>query len=158
LALYDDDEEAWFFRAQLATGGGLFGGQLAGVPFYKALWRINPLHPAANHELLHFYEGYRRPALGWRYAENYIQSSPGIPHPFHMQAHLATRLGRWDKTSNRSTHAIELERAYHREMNVKLSDDHQFYHHLEVLTISLIHDGRLREAHALKKEIQSYGW
>jgi tetratricopeptide (TPR) repeat protein len=152
LALYDDDEEGWYYRAQLAGGAGLFGGQVSGVPFYKALLRINLLHPGANHELVHFYEGYRRPALGWVYAENYIKSSPGIPHPFHMQAHLATRLGRWDKTSDRSARAIELERAYHKEMNVKPQEDHQFAHHLEILTLSLIHDGRFREAEAIKDE------
>jgi tetratricopeptide (TPR) repeat protein len=101
---------------------------------------------------VHFYEGNRRPALGWVYAENYIRSSPGIPHPFHMQAHLATRLGRWDKTSDRSARAIELQRAYHQTLNVKPADDHQYPHHLEVLTLSLIHDGRFREARAIKEE------
>jgi tetratricopeptide (TPR) repeat protein len=152
LALYDDDEEAWFYRAQLTGGAGLFGGELSSLPYYKALVRINPLHPAANHELLHFYENLQRPALGWLYAENYIRSSPGIPHPFHMQAHLATRLGRWDKTSDQSARAIELERAYHKEMHVKPKDDHQYSHHLEILTLSLIHDGRFREANAIKEE------
>jgi tetratricopeptide (TPR) repeat protein len=151
IVLYDDDEEAWFNRARLTTGIGR-------VPFYKALLRINPLHPGANHELVHFYEGNRRPALGWVHAERYIESSPGIPHAFHMQAHLATRLGRWDKTSDRSARAIELERAYHRDMNVKPLEDHQFYHHLEILTLSLIHDGRFAEARTLKKEIEGYGY
>ena len=33
-------------------------------------------------------------------------------------------------------------------MNVKPKDDHQFDHHLETLTTSLIHDGRFREARA----------
>jgi tetratricopeptide (TPR) repeat protein len=152
LALYDDDEEGWYYRAQLAGGAGLFGGEVSAVPYYKALLRVNVLHPGANHELLHFYERFQRPALGWLYAENYIRSSPGIPHPFHMQAHLATRLGRWDKTSDRSARAIELERAYHKTMDVKPSQDHQFSHHLEILTLSLIHDGRFREAHAIKDE------
>ena len=64
-------------------------------PFYKALLRVNPLHPGANHELVHFYENVQRPALGWPYAEGYIKSSPGIPHAFHMQAHLAMRIGKW---------------------------------------------------------------
>jgi Tfp pilus assembly protein PilF len=158
LALYDDDEEGWYYRAQLAGGSSLFGGQASSVPFYKALIRINPLHPGANHELLHYYEKCQRPALGWVYAENYIKSSPGIPHPFHMQAHLATRLGRWDKTSDRSARAIELERAYHQEMHVKPKDDHQFSHHLEILTLSLIHDGRFREARAIKKEAWDAGY
>jgi Tfp pilus assembly protein PilF len=152
LALYDDDEEGWYYRAQLAGGAGLFGGQVSAVPYYKALVRVNVLHPGANHELLHFYESYHRPALGWIYAENYIKSSPGIPHAFHMQAHLATRLGRWDKTSDRSARAIELERAYHKDMQVKPAQDQQYAHHLEILTLSLIHDGRFRAAHAIKDE------
>jgi Tfp pilus assembly protein PilF len=157
LSLYDDDEEGWFYRAQLAAGGTAAGGNLAAVPFYKALLRINPLHPGANHELVHFYEGQRRPALGWIYAENYIRSSPGIPHAFHMQAHLATRLGRWDKTSDRSARAIELERAYHKEMNVAAKDDQQYRHHLQILTLSLTHDGRFHEAHAIKQEAERSG-
>jgi pentatricopeptide repeat protein len=158
LSLYDDDEEAWFYRAQLACGRQLFGGTVAAVPFYKALLRVNPLHPGANHELVHFYEGSQRPALGWVYAENYIKSSPGIPHPFHMQAHLATRLGRWDKVSDRSSRAVTLERAYHKQMHVKPAEDHQFGHHLEVLTLSLIHDGRFREARAARAEAWDAGF
>ncbi len=158
LALYDDDEEGWYYRAQLAGGSGLFGGQVSAVPFYKSLLRINPLHPGANHELLHFYENYRRPALGWIYAENYLKSSPGIPHPFHMQAHLATRLGRWTKTADRSAHAIELERAYHKFLNVKPNEDSQFSHHLEILLVSLTHDGRFAEARAIKEEAKAAGF
>jgi Tfp pilus assembly protein PilF len=158
LAVYDDDEEAWYFRAQLAGGAGGFGGQVTAVPFYKALLKINPLHPGANHELVHFYENYKRPALGWPYAENYIKSSPGIPHPFHMQAHLATRLGKWAKTADRSARAVELERAYQHEMNVKPSEDQQFQHHLEILTVSLIHDGRFAEGRAAKEEGKAAGY
>lgn len=157
LALHDDDEEAWFYRAQLAGGYG-FGGVVGAVPFFKALLQVNPLHPGANHELVHFYENMHRPALGWPYAENYIKSSPGIPHPFHMQAHLATRIGRWDKTSDRSARAIELERAYHKEMNVRPNEDQQYPHHLEILTISLIHDGRFAEARAMKEEAKRCGY
>jgi Tfp pilus assembly protein PilF len=158
ISLFDDDLEAWFDRAQLGGGQNLFGGTTASAPFYKAMIHIDPMHPAANHELLHHYENIQRPALGWIYAENYIKSSPGIPHPYHMQAHLATRLGRWDKTSDRSTHAIELERAYHKDMNIKPAEDHQFSHHLEVLTLSLVHDGRFHEARELRKEVEGYGY
>jgi tetratricopeptide (TPR) repeat protein len=157
LSLYDDDQEAWFYRAQLAGGNG-FGGVTAAVPFYKALLRINPLNPGATHEMVHYYENARRPALGFPYAEKYIESSPGIPHPFHMQAHLATRLGRWDKTADRSARAIELERAYHKFQNVEPKDDQQFNHHLEILTISLVHDGRYQEARKIKAEAEKAGY
>ncbi|MFO0844638.1 MAG: hypothetical protein U0797_19950 [Gemmataceae bacterium] len=155
LALHGDDEEAWYFRAQLAGGSGLFGGKASSVPFYKALLRVNPLHPGASHELVHFYENFQRPALGWPYAEKYIESSPGLPHAFHMQAHLATRLGRWNKTSDRSARAIELEREYHRRESVKPRDDHQYSHHLETLLVSLTHDGRFAEAEAIKRECEA---
>jgi Tfp pilus assembly protein PilF len=158
IALYDDDEEAWFFRAQLAGGAGGNGGQTSSVPFYKALLRINPLHPGANHELVHYYETTHRPALGWIYAENYLKSSPRIPHAFHMQAHLATRIGKWTKTTDRLARAVELERAYHKEMKVEPTEDHQYSHHLETLLRSLIHDGRFTEARAIEAEQRALGY
>ena len=145
LAQFPEDEEAWYARAQLGGGAGGFGGSVGGIPFYHALLRVNPLHPGANHELVHFYETFRRPALGWDHANRYIESSPGIPHPFHMQAHLATRLGRWERTADLSSKAIELEQAYHKNMTVKPADDHQYAHHMEILMISLIHEGRFTE-------------
>jgi Tfp pilus assembly protein PilF len=151
LTLYEDDEEGWFCRAQLSPG-------TEAVPYYKALLRLDPLHPGANHELIHFYEGYKRPALGWPNAEGYIASSPAIPHAFHMQAHLAMRIGKWEKTTDRSARAIELERAYHRALNVNPKDDFQFVHHLETLTLSLVHDGRFAEARDIQKEARGLGY
>lgn len=150
LTLYDDDEEGWFARAQVAEGPN------AGVPFYKALLRVNPQHPGAHHELVHHYENIRRPALGWTHAEGYLQSSPGIPHAFHMQAHLGMRIGKWAKSTDWSARAIELEEAYHKTMSVKPNEDWQFSHHLETLMQSLIHDGRFKEAHEIKKKCENY--
>jgi tetratricopeptide (TPR) repeat protein len=153
LSLYDDDEEGWFGRAQVADGPN------AAVPYYKALLRINPLHPGAHHELLHHYENIRRPALGWQHALGYMESSPGLAHAFHMQAHLAMRIGKWDKTTDNSARAIELEEAYHKRMKINGTDgglDWQFPHHLETLMRSLIHDARYKEARALKAKCEGY--
>lgn len=150
LTLYDDDEEGWFARSQVADGPN------AAVPFFKALLRINPQHPGAHHELVHHYENIKRPALGWPHAEGYVQSSPGIPHALHMQAHLAMRIGKWDKTTDRSAKAVELEEAYHKLMKVTPNEDHQFSHHLETLIQSLIHDGRFKEANVIKKKCEGY--
>jgi Tfp pilus assembly protein PilF len=152
LALFDDDEEAWYARADLADAG------VQRVPLFKALLRLDPLHPGANHELVHFFDNYKRPALGWPYAEQYIKSSPGLPHAFHMQAHLGTRIGRWDKSTEYSARAVELERAYHKEMNVPARQDSQYNHHLEILTRSLVHDGRFREARDAKTEGTNLGY
>jgi tetratricopeptide (TPR) repeat protein len=152
LTIYDDDEEAWYTRGAIL--GSLFGGVPEGVPFYKALLRINPLHPGANHELVHFYEGSKRPALGWPYAVGYMKSSPGIPHAFHMQAHLAMRIGKWEHTTDWSSKAVALERQYHCVQGVTPAQDHQYAHHLETLTLSLIHDGRFHEADEIKAEAE----
>jgi len=150
LTLYDDDEEAWFWRAQLAEGPN------AGIPFYKALLKVNPLHPGANHELVHFFEGMKRPALGWPFAEGYVASSPGIPHAFHMQAHLATRIGKWGSTTDWSYRAVELQIAYHKYQGVTPGEDHQFNHHMDILTRSLVHDGRFAEVKDIKAKAEGY--
>ncbi|MCI0741258.1 MAG: tetratricopeptide repeat protein [Gemmataceae bacterium] len=150
LTLFDDDEEGWFARAQMAEGPN------AAVPYYKALLRVNPLHPGAHHELVHHYENIKRPALGWPHALGYMQSSPNIPHAFHMQAHLGMRIGKWEKTTDWSYQAIEMQRAYHKQMGVKPKEDWQFAHHLETLMRSLIHDGRFTDAKKIKKECEGH--
>jgi tetratricopeptide (TPR) repeat protein len=149
LMLYEDDEEGWFWRAQVAEGPN------GKAPFYKALLKVNPLHPGANHELVHFYEAIKRPALGWPHAEGYIKSSPGIPHAFHMQAHLATRIGKWGPTTDWSWKAIELEKAYHKYQGVTPGEDHQFSHHMDILSTSLVHDGRFADLRLLVSESDS---
>ena len=128
----------------------------ASAVFYKALLKVNPLHPGANHEFVHFFENIQRPALGWPYAENYIKSSPGIPHAYHMQAHLGMRIGKWGVTSNWSWRAVELQVEYHKYQDVKPSEDHQFNHHMETLTRSLVHDGRFADALKIKKMAEGY--
>jgi hypothetical protein len=147
LTLYGDDEEGWFARAQINGGA-------EGAVHYRALLRINPIHPGASHELVHYFDNFKRPALGWPFAEAYIASSPGIPHALHMQAHLAMRIGKWSKTTDWSAHAVELERAYHQTMNVKPTDDHQYVHHLETLMRALLHDGRFDEARLVEAEVR----
>jgi hypothetical protein len=117
---------------------------------------VNPLHPGANHELVHYFENVRRPALGWPFAEGYMRSSPGIPHAFHMQAHLAMRIGKWGETTNWSWKAIELQLAYHKHQGVEPREDHQFNHHMETLTRSLVHDGRFDEAKEIKAKAEGY--
>ena len=152
LTLHEDDEEGWFWRAQLAKGDG----PNATAVFLKALLRVNPLHPGANHEFVHFFENVRRPALGWPYAEGYMKSSPGIPHAFHMQSHLGTRIGKWGVTSDWSWRAIELQVEYHKHQGVTPGEDHQFNHHMETLTRSLVHDGRFADAKKIKAMAEGY--
>jgi tetratricopeptide (TPR) repeat protein len=158
LAIYEDDQEGWYLRGLIACGNKNHGGNVSAVPFYKALLRINPIHPGANHELVHFYESFRRPALGWPHGEKYIESSPGLAHAWHMQAHLGMRIGKWEKTTDYSWKAVEMEKAYHKAQGITPKQDSQYSHHLEVLTTALIHDGRFEEARQIQKESQKHGY
>ncbi len=154
LSIHDDDQEGWFAR------GAIFGVQqvqVDSVPFYKALLRINPLHPGANHELVHFHESAKRPALGWPNAQGYMNSS-NIPHAFHMQSHLGMRIGKWEHTTDWAAKGVEFERIYHKAQGVKHNEDHQFSHHLETFTLGLLHDGRYREAADIQTECGTYGY
>jgi len=156
IAIYDDDQEAWFCRGMVAADGRIFGGTHASLPFYKALLRINPIHCGAAHEMVHYYEQFQRPALGWEHSENFIKGAPGIPHAWHMQSHLATRLGRWHKSSESSSKAVALQKEYHKLLNVQPRQDEQYSHHCETLLRSLVHDGRFREARDLYKEMETH--
>jgi Tfp pilus assembly protein PilF len=87
-----------------------------------------------------------------------MESTPKIAHAYHMQAHLAMRIGKWDRTCDWSVRALELEREYHRIQNVNPRDDFQFSHHLETCMTSLLHEGRYAEAHSIRTEAEKYGW
>ncbi|HMO35666.1 MAG TPA: tetratricopeptide repeat protein [Gemmatales bacterium] len=153
ILLHPDDEEAWMLRGILASEGSFFGGKPAGSPYYLAVTRLNPLHPGANHELLHQYENSKRPALGWAYSEKYIESSPGIPHSWHMQGHLATRLGRWENASLGALKSIQLQREHNHAWKLNPKEDHQWSHHLETCMQILTHQGRFREARQVYEEM-----
>lgn len=155
LMLHPDDEEAWMMRGLSAANGAFFGGNSASAPYYLALVKLNPLHPGANHELLHHYEHSKRPALGWVHSEKYIESSPGIPHSWHMQGHLSTRIGRWEHAAERALKSIEIQRNHNQTWKVKPRDDHQWSHHLETCLEILVHQGRYREARAVYDEMKS---
>jgi tetratricopeptide (TPR) repeat protein len=53
------------------------------------------------------------------------------------------------KISTSTVSICKFETAYHKEMNVNPSEDHQFQHHVQTLLSSLTHDGRFKEATAL---------
>ena len=73
-----------------------------------------------------------------------------------MQAHLGMRIGKWGITSDWSWRAIELQVEYHKYQGVTPGEDHQFNHHMETLTRSLVHDGRFADAKKIKTMAEGY--
>ena len=145
LIVHDDDQEAWFYRAQTHRPAGED----------PLLQGVAPDQPAA-------------PGGESRTGALLREHSPaGTGHAVRRQVH---RIVAGD--SARLSHAGppvnahrplgqdqrplrpggQLEREYHKFQNVKPSEDYQYSHHLEILTVSLIHDGRYSEARKMKGE------
>lgn len=145
IGAYPEDVELWIWRGTyLATGRGPSQNQwAAGVAMQQAAHRLRPEHPAPNHEMVHGYEALDRPALGWPYTEGYRKSAPNMPHANHMQAHLATRLGRWDE-------AIDCTRMS-RKKSLEGFPELDPSHHIDIMIRALGHQGRFKEAEAEPK-------
>ena len=138
------------------AGAARRGRPNAKAVFYKALLRVNPCTPGrtTNSSTSTRTSGGPRSAGRTRRATS--SRRPGIPHAFHMQAHLGMRIGKWGVTTDWSWRAIELQMAYHKHQGVKPGEDHQFNHHMETLTRSLVHDGRFAEAKKIKAKAEGY--
>ncbi|MFO0863819.1 MAG: hypothetical protein U0744_04035 [Gemmataceae bacterium] len=99
LTLYDDDEEGWFARAQIAEGAN------AGVPFYKALSaRESAARGVTTAWCTTTPRTFAARALGRQHAVKYIESTPGVRTHF-MQAHLGDAhrpMGQDDRLVGRS--------------------------------------------------------
>lgn len=144
IVTYPDDAELWIWRGKAERGFyGAAGSQVASIPFELAAGLIDPDHPGSNHELVHLYEAIDRPALGWPYTIGYRESAPNMPHANHMQAHLATRLGRWQE-------AIDATRAS-RKKSLEGYPELDPTHHIDILIRALAHEGRFAEAESEPK-------
>ena len=139
ILAYPDDVELWIWRGKtLGTGLGC-------IPYQQAAYRIQPQHPAPNHEMVHAYEGIDRPALGWPYTEGFRKSAPNMPHANHMQAHLAMRIGRWQE-------AVDCTRTSRRK-SLEGFPELDASHHIDVMIRALSRMGHFKEAEA---EPQAY--
>src|SRR5262249_21645663 len=109
-----------------------------GIPYELAAYRLQPDHPAPNHELIHDYEEIDRPALGWPFTEGFRRSAPNMPHANHMQGHLAKRLGRWRE-------AVDCTRASRRK-SLAGYPELDPTHHITTMLIALMRQGHFQEA------------
>jgi tetratricopeptide (TPR) repeat protein len=73
--------------------------------------KINPLHPGANHFLIHIVEK-ERPELGEEAADRLVDLVPGAGHLQHMASHIYIRVGRYHDAVLVNLKGIEADRAY----------------------------------------------
>jgi Tfp pilus assembly protein PilF len=146
IAAYPENVELWIWRGKAwgdfspGNASAVAGGRLDGFPYELAAYRLQPDHPAPNHELIHDYEEIERPALGWPYTEGFRRSAPNMPHANHMQGHLAMRLGRWQE-------AVDCTRTSRRK-SLEGYPELDPSHHITTMLIALMRQGHFREAEA----------
>lgn len=77
----------------------------------KAL-KTHPLHPGANHFLIHAIEASSNPDVAVEAADRLTEIVPGSGHLVHMPSHIYIRVGRYADAAKSNINAIEVDRAY----------------------------------------------
>jgi tetratricopeptide (TPR) repeat protein len=77
-----------------------------------AVLALDPMHPLANHLLIHSLEASPHPERADGAADTLRDLQPGLGHLVHMPSHVDVRRGRWQEAVVANTKAIEADRRY----------------------------------------------
>lgn len=115
IAMDPDDAHAWVMAGNAsearATGRGQ-GGRVASIAYYEAALYHDPGNWAANHYLIHSYEGLGQYEKSGENGAKYAAAVAGVPHAQHMYAHVLPRLGKWQEALSQLGRADDLQREY----------------------------------------------
>ena len=126
-------------------------GTLESLGLLKEILAKDPDQVAANHYIIHAYEGSKEPAAAWKSCQRYPELVPKIPHALHMPGHIYVQSGRMGDALRAFTATAAKEREY--MARDVLYDDGHFVHNQLFLIHVLGIQGRYREAIARAKEI-----
>ena len=144
-----EDVELWLLRGNAeevaADGRGQRGGA-GSIAFYESALARSPDHFAAHHYLIHSYEVIGRNQEAEKHGARYASLASGIPHAHHMWGHDLRLLGKIDAAIEQFGIANELEKSWYRNDGIDPSLDWHRPHNLDLLSRSLQHEGRMREA------------
>ena len=115
IAMDPDDALAWVLRGNAeearASGRGQ-GGRVGSIAFYEAALLHDPKNWAADHYLIHSYEGLGLYEKSGEHGKQYAAAVKGVPHAQHMYAHVLPRLGKWQEAMSQLEKADRLQRNY----------------------------------------------
>ncbi len=155
LAIDYDDVELWLIRGNAeepsAAGRGQRGAA-ASTAFYHQALKVAPANAAANHYLIHSYEGVSRIQDALTHGSAYASLSPAIPHAHHMWGHDLRRVGQIDEAIRAFTRTNDLENAYYAEEKIPVELDWHHVHNLDLLATSYEHKGQMKKAESLLRE------
>ena len=85
------------------------------VSVLRKVLDIDPLHPGANHLLIHAVEPSRQPEQGLVAAHRLNDLVPMSGHLLHMPSHIYVQTGRWDEAIIQNQKAMKSDEAYLRQ-------------------------------------------
>jgi tetratricopeptide (TPR) repeat protein len=154
IAMDPDDAHAWVLRGNAEEGrpnGRGQGGGVGAIAFYEAALRHDPNNWAADHYLIHAYEGLGYYEKSGQHGKRYADAVAGVPHAQHMYAHILPRLGKWEEAAAQLSKADRLQREYFAS-GIAPIDEWHHGHNTHLLGVSNLRLGNVKEAERLLKE------
>lgn len=155
LGRFSDDPELWLIRGN-AEEASIMGrgqrGKAASLAFYEAALNREPLHFAANHYLIHSYEGIGNVDQALKHGKIYADAASVVPHAQHMYGHDLRRNGETNHAIERFKRAEELERAYYAVEKIDRIYDWHHAHNLSLLATSYQYQGRAKLTEEILKD------
>jgi len=150
-----EDVELWLLRGNAeeaaADGRGQRGGA-GSIAFYEAAMARSPENFAAHHYLIHSYEVIGRNDEAEKHGQRYAELASGIPHAHHMWGHDLRLVGKIGPAIEQFAIASQLEKDWYAADGLDASLDWHRPHNLDLLSRSLQHEGRMREAEQTIRE------
>jgi len=154
IAMDPNDAHAWVMRGNAeearATGRGQ-GGRVGSIAYYEAALYHDPSNWAANHYLIHSYEGLGQYEKSGENGAKYAAAVSGVPHAQHMYAHVLPRLGKWQEALSQLGKADRLQREYF-ERGIPPVEEWHHGHNIHLMGSVQLRLGNEREAERLLKE------
>ncbi|MES2890618.1 MAG: hypothetical protein V4725_01365 [Bacteroidota bacterium] len=107
---------------------------------------ISPDHFGAFHFLIHMNEGASDFKKALYYGNLYTQSSPEIPHAWHMYAHDLMKTGQVSEAIEKFNHAFALEKKKYQSEQMPAHYDWHHQHNMELLAYCHQYKGQFKQA------------
>jgi tetratricopeptide (TPR) repeat protein len=155
LNAYPEDVQLWLLRGnteEAAADGRGQRGKSGSIAFYEAAMVYSPDDFAAHHYLTHSFESIGHNLKAEEHGARYAALTDGVPHAHHMWGHDLRLIGKIDAAIQQFEIANELEKKWYAADGLDPSLDWHRPHNLDLLSRSLQHEGRMREAEIYIRE------
>ena len=115
----------------------------------------HPLHPGANHFLIHAVEASSNPDRAIEAADRLTEIVPGSGHLVHMPSHVYIRVGRYSDAAQSNIDAIQVDRAYLAKAPTPGLYAMYYGHNLHFLAYAAMMSGNFEQAIQAARDLEA---